>query len=74
MEYQDEPEDSEKRLLIQLMYRTNLWIPDIIESCPDYEIYDHIRIHLENNITPFHHIPNPSPGDINKFLKHKIKP
>ena len=73
----EEPTSWEKVMLIQLLNRAT--VPDyeglreLINECPNYKFYQAIQFYLEANRQSYHHIPNPSPGDINYHLKH-LKP
>ncbi len=70
---------SDKSALKSLVYSSDL-TPDerdaafsAIDLCPDYATYQKIQHKLEARQQGFDTIPNPSQGDINKYLKNKVK-
>lgn len=72
------PDDSEKQLLKNLVYNSDLTDDEkqkafeAIDTCPNYTIYQKIQHKLEARQKPIDQITNPSQGDINKHLKKAI--
>jgi hypothetical protein len=75
----DVPEECERKLLRDLVYSSDLRIDEIelalaaIESCPNYDKYDKIRMRLESRQKTIDTIINHSQKDINNHLKKVIK-
>lgn len=71
----DVPDESERKLLRQLVYNSDLDEDEqlkafeAIETCSNYERYDQIKIKLESRAKDISQIENPSQSDINKHLK-----
>lgn len=74
----DEPTEDEKRLLINLVYGTNMddnereKAFDLIEKCDNYDTYQKIQYRLEDRQLPLDQIQNPNQKDISKHIK-KLK-
>jgi hypothetical protein len=74
-----EPHDSDKEVLRQLLYSSNLNNEEraaamtAIDMCPDYMLYDKIFHRLQDRQQGIDEITNPSQKDINKHLKKAVK-
>lgn len=74
----DEPTQDEKRILINLVYGTDMNDEErekafeLIEKCDNYETYQKIQFRLEDRQFPLDQIQNPNQKDISKHIK-KLK-
>lgn len=74
----DEPTEEEKRLLINLVYGTNMddnereKAFELIEKCDNYDTYQKIQYRLEDRQLTLDQIQNPNQKDISKHIK-KLK-
>lgn len=74
----DEPTQDEKRILINLVYGTDMNDEErekafeLIEKCDNYETYQKIQFRLEDRQLSFDQIQNPNQKDISKHIK-KLK-
>ena len=74
----DEPTQDEKRILINLVYGTDMNDEErekafeLIEKCDNYETYQKIQFRLEDRQLPLDQIQNPNQKDISKHIK-KLK-
>ncbi len=74
----DEPTQDEKRILINLVYGTDMTDSErekafeLIEKCDSYETYQKLQHRLEDRQLPLDRIPNPTQKDITNHIK-KLK-
>lgn len=74
----DTPTQSEKQILVNLIYQTDLSdkeaesAQEAIENCSDYKTYQQIQFRLENRKRPIDQIVNPTQKDITKHLKKTL--
>lgn len=79
LDINDVPDESERKLLRSLVFNSDLREDEIelalqtIDTCPNYDKYDKIRIRLESRQKPIDQIQNPSQSQINNHLKKTIK-
>jgi hypothetical protein len=74
----DEPTQDEKRILINLVYGTDMTDSErekafeLIDKCDSYETYQKLQHRLEDRQLPLDRIPNPTQKDITNHIK-KLK-
>ena len=74
----DEPTQDEKKILINLVYGTDMTDSErekafeLIEKCDSYETYQKLQHRLEDRQLPLDRIPNPTQKDITNHIK-KLK-
>jgi hypothetical protein len=71
----DEPTEMEKKLLMSLVFTSDLHsdekeeMMNTINNCPDYKAFEQLQYRLEMRQQSIHEIQNPSQKDISNFLK-----
>jgi hypothetical protein len=77
--HNDIPTSDEKRILVNLVYGTDMTDEErekafeLIEKCDNYETYQKLQHRLEDRQLPLDQIPNPSQKDISKHIKKLSK-